>query len=632
MGEELFVKLRDCFTAGYTLPQYCIDNKIKRPLIVSEKKFELFLWEVYVQFHYDKRMRAQFSFIDGDDTPPKYFPAHPGIIAQLSISKFSSIKLDKFDVIILLTKENIDVKGKKIIRLAELEQFFIRRTYAEIPLLHFLQRHPQVKLFLTAYPSISHYKGGAEFNNQLPTVNEFNRQILNDKSGNVKTTLDKFGYTNEQVLEIASSPQVKINSDGTTMMLSDDTKPLQGIKDGKRMTAFQPETYRNKIYFFGQCIYYGVYTPFDKTLESYLQKMLNENNLPYRIENESQFLFGRTQDILYNLNHLKPNTNDIIFVVLEGLPANNNNIPFVDMRGIFDPPHDYKEIYCVKSHINELGYKLMAERFFKFLTENNFFRDKDFNYPLPPPPCHRYGIPPWAEQDGVKSEIVNEELKAYKQQLKAKKPRIGALVMNCNPFTLGHQYLVEYAAARVDKLYIFVVEEDKSEFPFADRIELVRQGVQKFSNVEVLPSGKFIISQTTFSGYFNKAELQDVQVDSSEDVEIFGREIAPTLGITVRFAGEEPTDNVTRQYNETMKEILPRYGVEFCQIPRKEFDGEPISASKVRAALKVGDFDKIKKLVPKSTLQYLRKRMGQEVKEEPIMSDMTRQDLRTFIG
>ena len=204
--------------------------------------------------------------------------------------------------------------------------------------------------------------------------------------------------------------------------------------------------------------------------------------------------------------------------------------------------------------------------------------------------------------------------------------------MNCNPFTLGHQYLVEYAAARVDKLYIFVVEEDKSEFPFADRIELVRQGVQKFSNVEVLPSGKFIISQTTFSGYFNKAELQDVQVDSSEDVEIFGREIAPTLGITVRFAGEEPTDNVTRQYNETMKEILPRYGVEFCQIPRKEFDGEPISASKVRAALKVGDFDKIKKLVPKSTLQYLRKRTGQEVKEEPIVSDMTRQDLRTFIG
>ena len=180
--------------------------------------------------------------------------------------------------------------------------------------------------------------------------------------------------------------------------------------------------------------------------------------------------------------------------------------------------------------------------------------------------------------------------------------------MNCNPFTLGHRYLVEYAAAKVDKLYIFVVEEDRSEFPFADRIELVRRGVKDFPNVEVLPSGKFIISQQTFSGYFNKAELQDVAVDSSEDVEIFGKEIAPTLGITVRFAGEEPKDNVTRQYNETMKKILPRYGVDFCEIPRKEIGGEPISASSVREALKVGDFDKIKTLVPETTLLYLRGR------------------------
>ena len=97
-------------------------------------------------------------------------------------------------------------------------------------------------------------------------------------------------------------------------------------------------------------------------------------------------------------------------------------------------------------------------------------------------------------------------------------------------------------------------------------------------------------------------------VDSSEDVEIFGREIAPTLGITIRFAGEEPKDNVTRQYNETMREVLPRYGVEFREIPRKSFGDEPISASSVRAALKTGDFDKIKNLVPETTFDYLRKR------------------------
>ena len=144
MCEEIFVKLRDCFTAGYTLPQYCIDNNIKRPLFVSEKKYELFLWEIYVQFHYDKRMRTQFSFIDGGDMQPKYFPAHAGIIARYLIPKFSAMNLDVFDKVILLTKETVNADSQKVISLANLERFFIQRTYAEIPLLHFMQRNPKV--------------------------------------------------------------------------------------------------------------------------------------------------------------------------------------------------------------------------------------------------------------------------------------------------------------------------------------------------------------------------------------------------------------------------------------------------------------------------------------------------------
>ena len=126
---------------------------------------------------------------------------------------------------------------------------------------------------------------------------------------------------------------------------------------------------------------------------------------------------------------------------------------------------------------------------------------------------------------------------AYKNALRERRLKVGCIVMNANPFTLGHEYLVEYAAARVDKLFIMVVSEDKSEFTFDERFELVRRGTKKFHNVEVLPSGKFVISQRTFSGYFNKENLQDVQVDSSQDVEIFAREIAPALGVTIRFVG-----------------------------------------------------------------------------------------------
>ena len=199
----------------------------------------------------------------------------------------------------------------------------------------------------------------------------------------------------------------------------------------------------------------------------------------------------------------------------------------------------------------------------------------------------------------------------YKAKLRDKRLKIGSIVMNCNPFTLGHRYLVEYAVAKVDKLYIFVVEEDKSQFKFQDRFKLVQEGVKDLPNVEVIPSGKFIISQQTFSGYFNKESLQDVTVDSSQDVEIFAREIAPTLGINIRFVGQEPEDNVTNQYNENMRRILPQYNIDFCEIPRKEINGQVISAKKVRAALAEGDFDKIKTLVPQSTFDFLKKNFSE---------------------
>ena len=54
--------------------------------------------------------------------------------------------------------------------------------------------------------------------------------------------------------------------------------------------------------------------------------------------------------------------------------------------------------------------------------------------------------------------------------------KVGAAVMNCNPFTIGHRYLIETAAKECDLLYIFVLSEDKSEFSFADRLEMVKRG------------------------------------------------------------------------------------------------------------------------------------------------------------
>ena len=181
---------------------------------------------------------------------------------------------------------------------------------------------------------------------------------------------------------------------------------------------------------------------------------------------------------------------------------------------------------------------------------------------------------------------------------------------------MGHRYLIEESAKKVDYLYIFVVEEDKSYFKFKDRIQLVKYGTQDIPNVTVVPSGKLIISSVTFPGYFLKDSPDCVSVDTSLDVDIFARYIATPLHITKRFVGEEPLDIVTRGYNESMKEILPRYGIEVDEIPRKEKKGDVISASRVRKALKQGNFDSIEELVPRTTFEYLWKSREQYLYEE----------------
>ncbi len=152
------------------------------------------------------------------------------------------------------------------------------------------------------------------------------------------------------------------------------------------------------------------------------------------------------------------------------------------------------------------------------------------------------------------------------------------------------------------------MEEDKSFFKFIDRIKLVKQGVAHLKNVVVLPSGNLIISTVTFPEYFIKDEPNKVQVDTSLDVEIFAQYIAPMLYIKKRFVGEEPFDLVTRQYNESMKRILPKYGIELIEIPRKKGNNNiVISASHVRRLLKNKQYDEIKLIVPNTTYQYLKK-------------------------
>ena len=254
----------------------------------------------------------------------------------------------------------------------------------------------------------------------------------------------------------------------------------------------------------------------------------------------------------------------------------------------------------------------------------------------------------------------------------AKEGRCGVVVMNANPFTLGHQYLLEQAASQVDTLYVIPVKEDLSQFPYTERLAMIKAAVggeseenyflcssskNQFSPAEivVLEGSAYQISAATFPTYFLKDLSDAAQTQMLLDLDLYTRWIAPALNASVRFVGSEPLDALTNHYNTLMREVLP---IEVVEIPRLKFKCEgdkaegnyflcscsknqfpsaettpvsedkseenyfsqgfaknqfstEISASYVRRALEAGDFAAAASLCPRSSWPYLLAQLAQ---------------------
>lgn len=179
----------------------------------------------------------------------------------------------------------------------------------------------------------------------------------------------------------------------------------------------------------------------------------------------------------------------------------------------------------------------------------------------------------------------------------------GCIVMNCNPFTLGHRYLVESASRMVEHLFVIVVREDRSAFSYQERKAMVTTGTTDLKNVTVCDGSEYAISNTTFPTYFLKRLSDATDTQILLDLDLFRRHIAPALGAEVRFVGTEPTDELTRRYNELMMESLGKDHV--VQIPRLENGGVAVSASRVRRAMDSNSLKEAAQLVPPTTLPYI---------------------------
>ena len=207
-------------------------------------------------------------------------------------------------------------------------------------------------------------------------------------------------------------------------------------------------------------------------------------------------------------------------------------------------------------------------------------------------------------------------IKSIKEKLNPKAKTRGAVVVNCNPMTLGHKHLLEYAKSKVDELIVFIVEEDKSTFTTEERYSIVKNEYKNDDKVVVILGGPYIISQATFPTYFIKKLDETTDIYTELDATIFSKRIAKDLKINIRFVGDEPIDLMTANYNENLLKSFEKYNLLLEKIDRIKDNGTYISASVVRRLIEEGKVEDAYKLLPKSTIDFLKSDLGKsKIKE-----------------
>lgn len=386
------------------------------------------------------------------------------------------------------------------------------------------------------------------------------------------------------------------------------------VENGERRTIGQPEQFERSIYFFGPCFVYGLFVEDKHTIESFLQRQFNESGYRVKVINCGSPCYAQRFGLEVEVARIlttKFKRGDIVVIY-----AQNRKIADIDSINLREILSDKKIepgwITDSILHCNHRVNAIYAEGIYDAIVSQLGYMDSNIDieksvfstvqgeFSVIDAPVNEKTVS--SKKDFVKMLYLDIYFKTSEL---AQYGTIGSIVMNCNPFTYGHRYLIEQALLYVDFLIIFVVEEDKSEFSFGERFACVSEGVSDLKNIKVVPSGPFILSQMSFPEYFIKENSKHIKENAENDILFFAERVAPYLNITYRFVGEEPKDVVTNEYNLAMKHILPKHGIKLIEIPRKKFNGDVISASRVRRCLEDGDIEGLSYLVPESTIKVL---------------------------
>ena len=438
------------------------------------------------------------------------------------------------------------------------------------------------------------------------TLYEDERKQLIDREDFSKTLSDKdyiektygeFPKDKEYIesLSIDVNESVILINNGVYWEIVDSLTPGD-LEDYHRVTPSNKEA-TNIVYYYGPCIAYGLYTSKYSTIEEFTQQRINELGLDYRSVNYGAPTGTNFLNDLFTFIYNENLSNGIhLFMNLIGEHVKR----FLVKEGfkLFDATKylsgDHYWFLNNEFHLSPYGHKLISDLIFETVDFSKKYIGSDL-FSL-----RKIKIDP-------SYYLVEHNVEGYKDYLRKNKfpnkGKIGMIEISANPFTNGHAYLIDYAVAHCDYLYVFVVQDNLYGFPYYDRFALIKKYCEKYSNIKVLEAGAFLGSKHTITAYFYRDYY--MKFDAKEDISNFKNIFLPILDIDVRFMGEEKESEVTNSLNEAYISFMKEINKELVVIPRISYGGHFVSASRIRKAFKQKNFSYIKERVPDFVYEYI---------------------------
>lgn len=370
-------------------------------------------------------------------------------------------------------------------------------------------------------------------------------------------------------------------------------------RNGRRVTCFQPEEYIGTIYTFGRCMMLGVYAEDQNTITSILQKKLMEEGYAYRVENCADMVRAdcSIDERLQEID--KFHANDII-VFFSSPPHRVVNIQGIALEKVYEK-HQIPSVWVEDTeygHCNHKANQIIADEILKMIkpclinkleANDIVINDEEVQF------CIR---------EEMKDYVYHRYIEHYFSSFNGEKyATVGAIVMECDPFSIEHRHWIEWASRQVDFLILFVYERDVLTFSFEERYKMAIEGTRDIDNIMVVPSGPCIISEVTFLEYFY-GDKNAVIYNARYDINVFADYIAKQLHITHRFVGKESERASVKIYNEEMKKILPEKEISCVEMPAMP-QGKDVCAPKVIKYLKNKEYDKAFELLPETTKEHI---------------------------